>query len=395
MMMTLDDLDFLTSARGEDILTHLAGCDLSPQAHLGLVSKLRKDYTMTEVSCALTLAETRIRAVRKFGDKAHQLFFTPDALEQASDPRIRAYRAGRFEHQHVTDFCCGVGADSFALAHHAESVFGIDNDPLRVAMARLNAEILGIQNIELILDDVTTCDLTSNGTFFYDPARRDETGGRLFGVEHYIPPLSTIRRWDGYFGAVKLAPSVDLDELRGYDGSVEFISIMGELKEAVLWLDGASSPKATRIGNDGIAHWEYPPVLSDEKPLSHPRQWLIEPDPALIRAGLVQDVAEKWGVFMLDETIAYLTGDQHPQNMWARAWKIWDWMPFNIKKLRAYLRERNIGRITVKKRGSPMTPESLIAQVKPKGDGACTVVLTRYLGNPIIIICAEYPDFIV
>jgi SAM-dependent methyltransferase len=350
---------------------------------------------MVQVSSALTLAKTRIRAQAKFGDMAHQFFFTPDALEQASDPRIRAYRATRFAHQHVTDFCCGVGADSVALAHHADFVIGIDNDPLRVAMARLNSEKLGIQNIEFVLDDVTIRDLASNGAFFYDPARRDESGGRLFGVEQYLPPLSTIRRWDGHLGAVKLAPGVDLDELRGYDGGVEFISMMGELKEAVLWLDGASSPKATRISDDKIVHWEHTTAVSDEKPLSHPRQWLIEPDPALIRAGLVQDVAEKWGVFMLDETIAYLTGDHHPQNDWARAWKIWDWMPFNIKRLRAYLRERHIGRITVKKRGSPMTPEDLINQVKPKGDGACTVVLTRHLGNPIMIICAEYPDFVV
>jgi len=95
---------------------------------------------------------------------------------------------------------------------------------------------------------------------------------------------------------------------------------------------------------------------------------------------------------MLDDTIAYLTSDHHPQSEWARAWQIWDWMPFNLKKLRTYLRERNIGRITVKKRGSPITPEGLIAQIKPKGDNTCTVVLTRHLGNHIILICAEYPD---
>lgn len=394
-MLTLADLDFLTSTSGEALLAHLATCDLSPKNHLMLVSLLRKTYSMPQVSSALTLAQTRLRAVGKFGDMANQLFFTPDALEQASDPRIRAYRAKRFDAQIVTDFCCGVGADSLALAQSAKQVIGIDNDPVRIAMARLNAKILGIHNIEFILDDVTTHKLSSGNTFFYDPARRDDAVGRLFGVEQYLPPLSTIHRWGGHFGAVKLAPGVDLDELRGYIGSVEFISVMGELKEAVLWLDGVSSPIATRITDGEIYHWSLSSLLGDEKPLSPPLGWLIEPDPSLIRAGLVQDVAEKWGLFMLDETIAYLTGDHHPQNDWARAWKIWDWMPFNIKKLRAYLRERNIGRITVKKRGSPITPEELIAQTKPKGENACTVVLTRHLGNPIIIICAEYPDLVV
>lgn len=390
--MTPDDLDFLISPQGETLLNYLISQDLSPKNHLVLVTSLRKTYPIAHISPALTLVQTRQKAVIKFGDMAHHLFFTPDALEQASDPAIRAYRAQKFADRVVVDNCCGIGADSLAMAHIAQSVIGVDSDPVRIGMARLNAERLGITNTQFVVDDVTTRSFDSSHAFFFDPARRDEQGDRLFGVENYIPPLSTIRRWDGHFGAVKVSPAVKLDEVSGYDGYVEFISVSGDLKEAVLWLDGVKSPRATLIHDAEIHHWDAPDFLPDTKPLSPPRGWLIEPDPAIIRAGLVQDVAEKWGLFMLDEQIAYLTGDQHPHSIWVRSWQIYDWMPFNLKKLRAYLRERNIGRITVKKRGSPLTPESLIAQIKPKGDNACTLVLTQHLGNPIIIVCAEYPN---
>ncbi len=389
--MTPADLDFLTSPQGEALLKYLMSQDVSPQNHLALVTTLRKTYPITHISPALTLVQTRQKAVSKFGDRAHHLFFTPDALEQASDPMIRVYRAQKFADRVVVDNGCGIGADSLAMAQVAQSVIGVDSDPVRIGMARLNAERLGIFNITFVVDDVTTRPLLPSQAFFFDPARRDEQGDRLFGVENYIPPLSTIRRWDGHFGAVKVSPAVKLDELSAYDGHVEFISVSGDLKEAVLWLDGAKSPRATRITEGEIYHWDAPDFLPDTKSLSRPRGWLIEPDPAIIRAGLVQDMAEKWGLFLLDEQIAYLTGDQHPPNGWARAWQIHDWMPFNLKKLRAYLRGRHIGHITVKKRGSPLTPESLIAQIKPKGDNACTLVLTQHLGNPIIIICAEYP----
>jgi len=392
MMITLSDLDFLVSPAGESLLGILADSDLSPKNHLSLVTKLRKTYPMSQVSHAITLAQTRARASGKFGEWGSKLFFTSDALEQASDPLIRAYRAGQFAQKIVTDFCCGIGADSLAMARFAQSVTGVDSDPVRVAMARLNADILGISNADFLVDDVTTRDISPTGTFFFDPARRDDSGGRLFGVENYIPPLTTIRRWGGHFGGIKLSPAVDLSQLTDYAGYVEFISVSGDLKEAVLWLNGYASPRATLLVADKILHWEPPAFFSDEKPIAPPSGWLIEPDPALIRAGLVQDVAEKWGMTMLDDTIAYLTSDHHPQSEWARAWQIWDWMPFNLKKLRTYLRERNIGRITVKKRGSPITPEGLIAQIKPKGDNTCTVVLTRHLGNHIILICAEYPD---
>ncbi len=64
-------------------------------------------------------------------------------------------------------------------------------------------------------------------------------------------------------------------------------------------------------------------------------------------------------------------------------------MPFNLKKLRAYLREHHVGRVTVKKRGTAVTPESLIPQLKLKGDVSRTIVLTRFQGAQIVLICAD------
>lgn len=390
--MTPTDLDFLISSRGETLLNYLMNQDLSPHNHLSLVTSLRKAYPIAHISPALTLAQTRQKAVSKFGDLAYRLFFTPEALEQASHPAVRPYRARKFADRVVVDQGCSIGADTLAMAQTAQFVIGVDYDPVRVMMARLNAERLGITNVEFVLDDVMTRSLEPLQAFFFDPARRDEMGERVFGVENYIPPLSTIRRWSGHFGAVKLSPAVRLDELREYDGYIEFISVSGELKEAVLWLDGRKSPHATLICDEAVYHWHPSDDMPDQKPIALPRQWLIEPDPAIIRAGLVQDVAQRWGAFMLDADIAYLTSEHHPRSVWARAWQIDDWMPFQLKKLRAYLRARHIGRITIKKRGSPIAPEALISQLRLKGDNARTIVLTHHLGDPIIIICAEYPE---
>jgi hypothetical protein len=74
----------------------------------------------------------------------------------------------------------------------------------------------------------------------------------------------------------------------------------------------------------------------------------------------------------------------------ARAWQLIDWMPFNLKRLRTYLREHNIGRVTIKKRGSPIAPEELTAKLNLKGDKSCTLVLTRCNGQPIVMICEDY-----
>ena len=94
---------------------------------------------------------------------------------------------------------------------------------------------------------------------------------------------------------------------------------------------------------------------------------------------------------MLDETIAYMTTTTQPQSPWVRAWRIIDWMPFHLKRLRAYLRARHIGQVTVKKRGVAITPEELTSKLRLKGGrDSCTIVLTRYQAQPIAIVCEDF-----
>ena len=388
MSITRSDLDFLTSDAGARLLERLAHEDISEAHTLALLTRLRKEYGPDQARAALTLAQLRRKAEAKFGLDAARMVFTADALEQASDPRISRYRAQAAAGLRVVDAGCGIGADSLAMARAGANVLGLDTDPLRIEMARLNAAALGLSarfEVADIREGLPPADFA-----FFDPARRDADGRRIFRVEDYQPPLSIVRSWTAPHIAVKLSPGVDLNELRGYGGSVEFISVEGDLKEAVLWL-GFERPvlQAVLIAGDAIHIWSQSQVMP-EAPIREPQGWLVEPDPALLRAGLVQDVAVAFDGALLDETIAYFTTPTKPESPWLRGWQILDWMPFHFKRLRAYLRERNVGRVTVKKRGVAMTPEELTAQLKLKGAGSCTLVLTRYQGEPVVMICADY-----
>lgn len=393
MTLTLDDLDFLTSETGEALLAALAQQDLAQPNHLRLVTLLRRTYSPDQVRAGLTLALARAKAREKFGAQAERLYFTDEALQQASDPGISAHRAAKFaalDAGRVGDLCCGAGADALALAERCGQVLGVDHDPVRVRMARLNAAAVGRENAQFVEGDVRGFVPAAGDALFFDPARRDDQGDRLHHVEQYLPPLSLVNQWPRQRIAVKLSPGVDLRQVEAYGGCVEFISVQRNLKEAVLWRNtGSAGTCATLVLPDRVLEWSRggPP---EPGRLRAPVGWLVEPDPALIRAGLVEDAAEAWKGFLLDETIAYLTCDRPPVTPWARAWRIVEWMPFNLKKLRAVLRARDIGVVTVKKRGSAITPEQLIADLKLKGAGTCTVVLTRFAGNPIVMVCDDY-----
>ena len=145
---------------------------------------------------------------------------------------------------------------------------------------------------------------------------------------------------------------------------------------------------ATLLIGSEIHHLFHRGVQNVE--ITTPRNWLFEPDPAVLRAGLVQDLAIDLNATMLDETIAYLTMDERSETPWGRYWKILDWMPFQLKRLRRYLIEHGVGHVTVKKRGFPMTPEELIARLRLRqGDLSRILVMTRHHGKPVVIICAR------
>jgi hypothetical protein len=397
MSFTLADLAFLASDAGARLLEHLASQDLSDANTLPLLTKLRRDYMGEQAGAALALARLRLKAADKFGADAARMFFTREALEQASDPLIRRWRTRNAAGESLIDACCGVGSDALAFATANWETLGLDIDPVRVEMARLNAAALGL-SVRFDVADVRRDErlrAPDLARIFYDPARRTGEGKRIHDVEAYEPPLSLIKSWlagrgDSLVVEVKLSPGVDVAQLAAYQGRLTFISVNGDLKEALLSTCGQAGldRAAVLLTESGDYQWEH--AADDHAPISEPRGWLLEPDPALIRAGLVQSAAVRFDGALLDETIAYITVDAPPETLWVRAWRVLDWMPFNLKKLRAYLRERGVGHVTVKKRGTAVTPETLIPQLKLKGDASRTIVLTRFKGAQIALICADY-----
>jgi hypothetical protein len=93
------------------------------------------------------------------------------------------------------------------------------------------------------------------------------------------------------------------------------------------------------------------------------------------------------GAAQLDPDIAYLTAEEYTPTPFARAWRVEDWFPFGLKRLRVYLRGRGVGRVVVKKRGSPLQPQALIRDLRLQGDAERMIFLTHLRGHPIVVVC--------
>ena len=105
--------------------------------------------------------------------------------------------------------------------------------------------------------------------------------------------------------------------------------------------------------------------------------FLHEPDNSIVRSHLIGPLADSLGLRGFAPEIAYLTSDAPVESPWLRSFVVHDSMPFDRKKLKAYLRERGIGKLEIKKRGADIVPEQLRKELQLKGEGAATLVITR------------------
>jgi hypothetical protein len=367
------------------------GVDLLP----GL-ARLRTEVGPEHAGPAWELARLRARARPVFGDDADVLLLTADALEQAGRPELAARRAARLLDggaTSVADLGCAAGTDTVALGRASASVVAVDRDPVARALTTANAAALGLAD-RIRVVDADVVDLVATGDLFgcaaatLDPARR-AGGRRQLDPDRWSPPWSTVTALLDRVPAsvVKVAPGLDHDRVP--DGiEAEWVSVGGSIVEALLWGRGLSRTwrRATLVRDGQILE-----VTADADPGPAPvgavRGWLHEPDPALIRSGLMSLVAADLGATLVDPTIAYLTSDARADTPWVSSYRVTDVLPFNLRKLKALLRDRGIGRVVVKKRGSPIEPETLARQLRGPGSGSAVVVVTRVAGAPTVLVC--------
>ncbi|MEZ0049168.1 hypothetical protein ABIA30_000158 [Mycobacterium sp. MAA66] len=328
---------------------------------------------------AAVLVETvllRRRAAVKI-DGAADWLFTDDALQQATPGPVAAHRARRLAGRTVHDATCSIGTELAALRDLADAVIGSDIDPVRLAMAQHN---LG--------DDVLLCradalaPVTRDCVVVVDPARRS-SGRRRFDPRDYAPPLDDLLAvYRDRDLVVKCAPGIDYEQLGelGFPGEVAVTSLAGGVREACLFSPGLAEPSVTRrasvLDKAGQLVEELTDADPDDCPVAPAGRWIVDPDGAVVRAGLVRHYAARHRLWQLDPEIAYLSGDELPDGQ--RGFEVLDELPFQEKRLRQALQAHRAGAVEILVRGVDVDPDALRSRLKLKGRGEqLSVVITR------------------
>ncbi|MFD3743084.1 class I SAM-dependent methyltransferase [Nocardia sp. NPDC058633] len=388
-----DDVAYLGSAAGCAALAEVDRLELTPATHLRDIEQVRRAHG-DRTAALIETVRLRRKAVVKL-PAARQWLFTDDALQQATPALVARHRAARLAGRAVHDVTCSIGAELSELAEVCPAVIGSDLDDVRLAMAAHNlaspdepnrARAPRGRNIVLAKADALTS-TTRDTVIVADPARRAD-GRRTYDPAKLQPPLpDLLAAYAGRDIAVKSAPGLDFDRL-AWDGEVEIVSLDGAVREACLWSPGLTEPGVTRRATVLDSRGDTTTLTDaapDDIPDRAPGDWIVDPDGAVVRAGLVRHYAAKHGLWQLDPQIAYLTGDTVPAGM--RGFRVEDRFELREKTLRRELSRRDCGSLEILVRGVDIDPDALRKKLKQRGSTPYTLVITRVGRAGVVFLC--------
>ena len=377
----------LLTPDGEQLLELLAGRDVTPDLALKLSRELRGRYPPELVAAGLTQQSLRMAARDKFG-RAADMLFTRAGLEQASSDLTAVHSARRFAAlSTVADLCCGIGGNLAALAAAAGRVVAVDADLTTLRFASRNVAALAPgATVRPVCADVRTLDLSAARVqgVFIDPARR--AGGRRLRAGDSEPAL------DYCLGLAQQVPAVGIKAAPGIPRQLvpagwelEFVAVGRSLKEALLWSAAiATAPRRASVLQAGDTLVANP---GDAVPVGQPGEYLLDPNPAVTRAGLVQDLARSLGAWQIDPMIAFLSLDRPVSTPFARTQRVLESMPWHERLVARKLRQLGVGSADIRRRGLAGDVEQIRRRLALQGDRNATIVITRRDGQPWGLIC--------
>ena len=395
----LESLDALRSPAGQDLLRRLAGASLD----VALATALRRSYPADLVAAAFSLTELRRLGRAKFG-RADEMWFTRDGLEQAAPEVVSAHIALRYRGaERIADLCTGIGGNLVMLAGEAP-VTAVDADPVHLAMAGLNAGVYGRDGVVLVRSDVLGFAVPAGAAVLVDPARRAGqrgagqrgvgqrgVGQRRLPAGQSSPPLGFCLSLasGGAAVGVKVAPGIPA-ELIPVGWEAEFISSGRQLGGAMLWSPAFFTvPRRATLLPPGLTLVAVPgPAV----PVAVPGRYVIDPDPAVTRAGLVEDLARSLSpveVWKIDSRIGFLSCDREVRTPFGRTLLVEDSLPWSLKRVRSALRAAGGGSVDIRKRGSAVDVDELHRRLDLSGERRLTLVLTRAGDRPWALVCSD------
>ena len=391
-----DEWKVLTSEAGQALLAEVAGVALAGPAD---IARWRRGYPTGWPAAALRLVEARRKGLGKF-ERADRMWLDPVGVEQATAEVVARHKARRFgEGGVVVDLCSGIGGDAIARAS-ANRVIAVDLDAGMTRRGTWNAGVHGVADrLMVVRARAEAFPIPTGARVHVDPDRRAAGRGRARAkaVADYEPGVDFLRglpaRVPG--GAIKLGPSSDfLAHFGGPGFELEVVSLGGECKEVTAWFGDLADPRVRRRATalpQGATWTDRDGASGRARAPGSVEGWVFDPDPALIRSGLLDGFAASRGLARIAAGVDLLTGPSRDDSPFLAAFEVVELFPLDLKILRREVAERGLGPLEIKTRGLETSPENYRERLRPPGPNPATLILIAGRSDPSRAILARRP----
>ena len=310
------------------------------------------------------------------------------SMEQCSSEQTARYKASIVgDRALVVDLTAGFGVDLAFISQGFKRAVHVERQPQLCAISSENYQLLGLNHIEVVCGDGIDYlhQLGHADLIFMDPARRDEHGGRTYGIADCTPNVLELRdelleKADRVM--LKLSPMLDwrkaVEDL-GNVSEVHIVSVDNECKELLLIIEKEEKPLKVICVNNGSI---FEVKGESQRGISYSegeRRYLFEPNASVMKAGCFDELQSRFPVVQLDKNSHLFVADKDIDDFPGRRFIIERTTSMNKRDLKAALEGISKANVTV--RNFPISVAELRKRLKLKEGGEVFIFATTVEGN--------------
>ena len=350
-------------------------------------------------------------------------------MEQCSSEQTARYKGSLIgEGDSMADLTGGFGVDFYWMSQGFAHRYYVEQNEALCEIAAHNFALLGLKCSVCCCDTATyLAQMPHVSMAFLDPARRNEHGGRTYGIEDCTPNVlelmpQLLEKADCVM--LKLSPMLDwrkavsdIERALAFVHEVHIVSVDNECKELLLivckepaenlrlvCVNGDSIfeniPKAgikcSQGGNESFPRWEYSFEDSGVANSFLFPHFLYEPNASIMKAGCFAEVEEQFGIRQISQNSHLFLSDVEIESFPGRKFQILAISSMNKQEMKHTFNEIVNQKLTsmesanIAVRNFPMTVDQLRKKLKLK-DGGDTYIFatTMASGEHKLLICRK------
>ena len=325
--------------------------------------------------------------------------------EMTTDRRLLSEKPGNTM---LLDLTGGFGVDFIFMSEVFDEALYVERNASLFDVASANIALLCQHATALCGDGIDVLQQTAHATvIFLDPARRDDHGGRTYGIADCTPNVLDILQQllqKADFVVLKLSPMLDWrkavqDLGEQYVREVHIVSTANECKELLVVLSSEGHPLTLHCQNDDqqfcptgalspMSPMSPMSPVSPIGPISPIGPYLYEPNASIMKAGCFAELAAQFGLTAIAPNshlfFSSLLVDAFP----GRIFRVMAVTTMNKRDLKAALGPLTQANITT--RNFPLSVAELRSRLKMKDGGETYIFATTQAdGTRILIVCRK------